>query len=85
MKFGLVYSHHAKFVFPLYVYLIFVSTFCLGGHPNDVQQLTGGYFDQGLVGCIGQFATAINPGSQTLPAVNLQADPMGGAGITTCS
>ncbi len=63
----------------------FGSLLYLGGHPNDVQQLTGSYFDQGRVGCIRQFATAINPGSQTLPSVNLQTDPMGGAGITTCS
>lgn len=55
-----------------------------GGHPENVRELTGGIFHQGLNGCIIQLATARNP-TRNLVTVNLQQEPLSGSGISNCS
>ncbi|PIK49142.1 putative neurogenic locus notch-like protein 1-like [Apostichopus japonicus] len=62
----------------------FGSSLYIGGHPDNVRELTGGIFHQGLDGCIIQLATARNP-TRNLVTVNLQQEPLSGAGISNCS
>ncbi|XP_072173130.1 uncharacterized protein [Diadema setosum] len=56
----------------------------LGGHPDDITELTNGYFSSGFQGCVGQFLTALNP-SGNLQVVNLVTQRTGGLDVRNCN
>ncbi|KAJ8039994.1 Pikachurin [Holothuria leucospilota] len=62
----------------------FGSSLFIGGHPEDISELTGGLYQQSLEGCVIQLATARNP-TRNLVTVNLQQEPLSGADIDNCT